>query len=78
MYFLQLKLITNRKNKNNFYMYLYMSMGFPGKESSCTVGDLGSIPGLGRSSEEGKGYPLQCSGLENYIQSMGSQRVGHD
>ena len=36
-----------------------------GKESACNVGDLGSIPGLGRSPEEGKGYPLQYSGLEN-------------
>ena len=36
-----------------------------GKESSCNVGDLGSIPGLGRSPGEGKGYPLQYSGLEN-------------
>ena len=36
-----------------------------GKESIYYVGDLGSIPGLGRSSEEGKGYPLQYSGLEN-------------
>ena len=36
-----------------------------GKESACNVGDLGSIPGLGRSPGEGKGYPLQCSGLEN-------------
>ena len=45
------------------------SMGFPcglaGKESACSVGDLGLIPGLGRSPGEGKGYPLQCSGLEN-------------
>ena len=44
-------------------------MGFPcgsaGKESVCNVGDLGSVPGLGRSLEEGKGYPLQYSGLEN-------------
>ena len=44
-------------------------MGFPcdlaGKESACNAGDLGSIPGLGRSSGEGKGYPLQYSGLEN-------------
>ena len=43
--------------------------GFPGgsagKESACNAGDLGSIPGLGRSPEEGKGYPLQYSGLEN-------------
>ena len=35
-----------------------------GKESTCKVGDLGSTPGLGRSPEEGKGYPLQYSGLE--------------
>ena len=44
-------------------------MGFPGgsdgKESVCTVGDLGSIPGLGRSPGEGNDYPLQYSGLEN-------------
>ena len=36
-----------------------------GKESACKVGDLGLIPGLGRSPGEGKGYPFQCSGLEN-------------
>ena len=40
-----------------------------GKESACSVGDLGSIPGLGRSPGEGKGYPLQCSGLENSMDS---------
>ena len=44
-------------------------LGFPGgsagKESACNAGDLGSIPGLGRSLGEGKGYPLQYSGLEN-------------
>ena len=44
-------------------------MGFPcgsaGKESACNAGDLGSIPVLGRSPGEGKGYPLQDSGLEN-------------
>ena len=34
-------------------------------ESACNAGDLGSIPGLGRSLGEGKGYPLQYSGLEN-------------
>ena len=39
--------------------------GSDGKESACTVGDLGLIPGLGRSHGEGKGYPLQYSGLEN-------------
>ena len=36
-----------------------------GKESACSVGGLGSIPGLRRSPGEGKGYPLQYSGLEN-------------
>ena len=44
-------------------------MGFPGgsagKESACNAGDLGSILGLGKSPGEGKGYPLQYSGLEN-------------
>ena len=39
--------------------------GSAGKESACNVRDLGSIPGLGRSPGEGKGYPLQYSGLEN-------------
>ena len=46
-----------------------MLEGFPGasagKESACNAGDLGSISGLGRSPGEGKGYPLQYSGLEN-------------
>ena len=46
-----------------------LKWGFPcgsaGKESACNVGDLGSIPGLGRSPGEGKGYPFQYSGLEN-------------
>ena len=44
-------------------------MGFPCgsacKESACNVGDLGSVPGLGRSPAEGNGYALQYSGLEN-------------
>ena len=44
-------------------------MGLPcdpaGKKSTCNAGNLGSIPRLGRSPGEGKGYPLQYSGLEN-------------
>ena len=39
--------------------------GSAGKESPCNEGDLGLIPGLGRSPAKGKGYPLQCSGLKN-------------
>ena len=64
-------------------------MGFPGgsdgKESACDAGNPGSIPGSGRFSAEGNGNPLQYSCLENpwmkergRLQSMGSQRVGHD
>ena len=51
-----------------------------GKESTCHAGDLGSIPELERSPGEGKGYPLQYSGLENPMDCMvqGSQRLGHD
>jgi len=55
-------------------------MGFPGgsagKESTCNAGDLGLIPGLGRSPGEGKGSPLQCSCLENPW--PWGCRVGHD
>ena len=48
-------------------VFLLVSLGFPGglagKEFAFTVGDLCSIPGLGRSPGEGKGYPLLYSGL---------------
>ena len=53
-----------------------------GKESACNAGDLGSIPGSGRSPGEGNGNPLQCSCLENpmdkeagKLKSMGSQEL---
>ena len=50
----------------------YFPKGFPcgsaGKESACNVVDLGLISGLGRSPGEGKGYPLQYSGLENSME----------
>ena len=46
-------------------------VGFPGgsdgKESACKAGEPGFIPGSGRSPEEGNGYPLQYSSLENSI-----------
>ena len=57
------------------YIYIYVYIPTPtilvfpcgsaGKESACHAGDLGSIPGLGRCPGEGKGCPLQYSGLEN-------------
>ena len=50
-------------------MHVYNCGGFPGgsdgKESTFNAGDLGVIPGLGRSPGEGNGYPLQYSCLEN-------------
>ena len=55
------------------------------KVSACNVGDLGSIPGLGKSPGEGNGNPLQYSCLENPVDRgawwatvHGSQGVGHD
>ena len=52
-----------------FALLLTQVLGFlcgsAGKKSTCNAGDLGSIPGLGRSPGEGKQYPLQYSGLEN-------------
>ena len=46
-------------------MHMCTLCGSTGKESACTMGELGLIPGLERSSGEGKGYPLQYSGQEN-------------
>ena len=48
-----------------WYSHLCVPCGSAGKGSACNAGDLGLIPGLGRSPGEGKGYPLQYSGLEN-------------
>ena len=47
------------------------SRGSAGKESACDAGYLGLILGLGRSPGEGKGYPLQYSGLENAMDYIG-------
>ena len=59
--------------------------GSEGKASAYNAGDLGSVPGLGRSPGEGNGNPFQYSCLENPwmeepggLQPMGSQRGGHD
>ena len=54
--------------------HVFICKGFPessvGKESACNAGDLCLIPGLGRDPGEGKGYPLQYSGLENCMGCM--------
>ena len=51
--------------KSKYRLPRECSPGSARKESTCNVGDLGSIPGLGRCPGGGKGYPLQYSGLEN-------------
>ena len=59
------------------------TVGFPdgsdGKESVCNAGDLGLIPRLGRSPQEGNGYPLQYSYLENSMERSlgGYSSCGH-
>ena len=58
-----MKAVKRVNHKTSYYK------GFPGgsngKAFSCNVGDLGLIPGLGRSPGEGNGNPLQYPGLEN-------------
>ena len=54
-----------RRERLPIPVFLGFPCGSAGKESSCNVGTLGLIPELGRSPGEGKGYPLQYSGLEN-------------
>ena len=58
-------------------IFLRFPGGLDSKESSCSAKDLGSIPGLGRSPREGKGYPLQYSGLENSMDRGAWQATVH-
>ena len=60
------------------FSILGLPCGSAGKESTCNVGDLGSIPGLGRPPGAGNGYPLQYSCLENsmdYIYPQGHKEL---
>ena len=65
----ELRKICWRKDRLSTPVLLDFPCGSAGKESTCNAGDLGLIPGLGRSPGEGKGYPLQYSGLENSMDS---------
>ena len=56
-----------RRDRLPTSVFLGFPCGSASKEFTCIVGDMGSIPGLGRSPGKGKGYPLQYSGLENSI-----------
>ena len=66
---------------NDTFVTTKEPMGFAGgsncKESACSVGDLGLIPGLGRSPGEGNGYSPQYSGLENFMDREAWQGIVH-
>ena len=59
-----------RRNRLPTPVFLGFLGGSNCKGSACNAGDLGLIPGLGRCPGEGKGYPLQYSGLENSMDSI--------
>ena len=68
-----------------FFFFFLFNHGLPCKESSSNVGDLGSIPGSGRSPGEGNGNPPHYSCMVSPMERgawwatyMGSKRVGHD
>ena len=64
----------------NGYLYIHkrgLPSGSVGKDSTCKAGDLGSIPGLGRSPVEGNDNPLQYSSLENSMY-RGARQNHHD
>ena len=73
---------NSKINHQNFGFLLIFPGGSDGKESACNAGDMGLIPGSGRSSGEGNGNPLQYSRLENpwteesgRLQSMGRKEL---
>ena len=72
---------TSLPNPFEIRMYITKTKGFPcssvSRESACNSGDLGSIPGLGRSSGEGNGNPLQYSCLENPMDRGAWQATVH-
>ena len=69
----RIKYLEGNLKRKKETVKLHSRKGFPGgsagKESACNAGDLGLIPGLGRSPEEGKGYLLQYSGLDSSMDS---------
>ena len=69
LYMLKFSLMNQNRERLRFLDNSFLLWGFPdssvGEQSTGNEGDPGSIPGLGRSPGEAKGYPLQYSGLEN-------------
>ena len=66
-----------RRDRLPIPVFLGFPCGSAGKEFTCNAGDLGLIHGLGRSPGEGKGYPLQYSGLENSVDCIVRGVPGH-
>ena len=66
---------TDNRIEKNISIHLGFPGGSAGKESTCNAGDLGLIPGWGRSPGEENGYPLQYSGLENFMNCIGVHGV---
>ena len=65
-----------RRHRLPIPVFLGFTGGSAGKEATCSAGDLGSIPGLGRSPGEGTSYLLQYSGLENSMNYIVHQLDG--
>ena len=66
---------TVMNTQEYMWLFLWDSGGSDGKESACSAGDMGSIPGSGRSPGEGNGYPLQYSCLKNFMNRGAWQAV---
>ena len=68
--------IFHKTNSYPSFNKLVLPRWLTDKESACNAGDMGSIPGLGRSSGEGNGNPLEYSGLESPMDKRAWQSTG--
>ena len=67
---------TGKRDRLPTPVFLGFPCGSAGKESACSAGDLGLIPGSGISPGEGNGNPLQYSCLEKLLKGLNSRKVG--
>ena len=70
--------VRQNNSATNTFTLLCFPGGSDGKESACNTGDLGLIPGLGRSPEEGNGFPFQYSCLENSMDRGAWKAIVHE
>ena len=71
------RVTKSRTPLRDTHTHTHTHTGASGKEPACSAGDLGSIPGLGRSAEEGNGNPLQYSCLENLMDREALRVIVH-